>query len=50
MGFFNKKLQAAMPKIIGNPIATAMTMASVGVSTLKAKKGQKAKKAKKGNC
>ena len=48
MGFFNKVLKAAMPKMLGNPIATAVAMISVGVSALKAKKGQKPKKATKG--
>ncbi|MEY8322025.1 hypothetical protein AAK894_13305 [Lachnospiraceae bacterium 46-61] len=45
---FKKKLQAAMPKMIGNPMASAMAMASVGVSTLNTKKGQKPKNATKG--
>ena len=48
MGFFSKTLQAAMPKMLGNPIATAVAMISVGVSVLKAKKGQKPKKVAKG--
>ena len=48
MGFFNKALQAAMPKMLGNPITTAVAMISVGVSALKAKKGQKPKKVAKG--
>ena len=48
MGFFNKALQAAMPKMLGNPITTAVAMISVGVSVLKAKKGQKPKKVAKG--
>ena len=48
MGFFNKVLKAAMPKMLGNPIATAVAMISVGVSALKAKKGQKPKKVVKG--
>ncbi len=48
MGFFNKVLKAAMPKMLGNPIATAVAMISVGVSALKAKKGQKPKKVAKG--
>ena len=54
MGFFNKALQAAMPKMLGNPITTAVAMISVGVSALKAKKRTKTKKGskrqKKGNC
>ena len=41
MGFFNKALQAAMPKMIGNPITAAVTMILVGVSALKAKKDKK---------
>ncbi len=45
---FKKTLQAAMPKMIGNPMASAMTMVSVGISTLNTKKGQKPKKATKG--
>ena len=49
MGFFSKTLQAAMPKMIGNPITTAVAMVSVGVSVLKAKKGQKPKKVTKGS-
>ena len=48
MGFFNKALQAAMPKMLGNPITTEVAMISVGVSVLKAKKGQKPKKVAKG--
>ena len=48
MGFFSKTLQAAMPKMIGNPITTAVALISVGVSALKAKKGQKPKKVAKG--
>ena len=38
-----------MPKMLGNPIATAVAMISVGVSVLKAKKGQKPKKVTKGS-
>ena len=38
-----------MPKMLGNPIATAVAMVSVGVSVLKAKKGQKPKKVTKGS-
>ena len=48
MVFFNKVLKAAMPKMLGNPITTAVAMISVGVSALKAKKGQKPKKVAKG--
>ena len=36
-----------MPKMLGNPIATAVAMISVGVSVLKAKKGKKVTKATK---
>ena len=38
-----------MPKMLGNPIATAVAMISVGVSVMKAKKGQKPKKVTKGS-
>ena len=45
MGFFNKALQAAMPKMIGNPLSVATAMVSFALSVVK---GQKAKKATKG--
>ena len=42
---FKKKLQAAMPKMIGNPLSVATAMVSFALSVVK---GQKAKKATKG--
>ncbi len=45
MGFFSKTLQAAMPKMIGNPLSVATAMVSFALSVVK---GQKAKKATKG--
>ena len=48
-GLFNKALQAAMPKMLGNPIATAVAMISVGVSVLKAKRTKNRKKVTKGS-
>ncbi len=47
MGFFSKTLQAAMPKMIGNPITTAVAMVSVALSVVKGKKATKATKNKK---
>ncbi len=47
MGFFSKTLQAAMPKMIGNPITTAVAMVSVALSVVKGKKAKKATKGKK---
>ena len=47
MGFFSKTLQAAMPKMIGNPITTAVAMVSVALSVVKGKKAKKATKSKK---
>ena len=47
MGFFSKTLQAAMPKMMGNPITTAVAMVSVALSVVKGKKATKATKNKK---
>ncbi len=47
MGFFSKTLQAAMPKMMGNPITTAVAMVSVALSMVKGKKATKATKNKK---
>ncbi len=47
MGFFSKTLKAAMPKMMGNPITTAVAMVSVALSMVKGKKATKATKNKK---
>ena len=47
MGFFSKTLKAAMPKMMGNPITTAVAMVSVALSVVKGKKATKATKNKK---
>ncbi len=47
-GIFSKTLQAAMPKMMGNPITTAVAMVSVALSMkVKGKKQQKQQKIKK---
>ena len=44
MGFFSKTLQAAMPKMMGNPITTAVAMVSVALSVVKGQKSNKSNK------
>ncbi len=47
MGFFNKALQAAMPKMLGNPLSVATAMVSFALSVVKGQKAKKATKSKK---